>query len=487
MEVYMDRGQLIETMQEILGPEGVIYQREELRTYECDGLMNYRVVPDLVVLPESAEQVQQIVKTCYDEGIPFVARGSGTGLSGGALPVESGVLIVLTRMRRILEVDIPNGRIVVEPGVINVWVSQEVAEEGYYYAPDPASQIVSSIGGNLAENSGGVHCLKYGFTTNHVMGAEIVLPDGSVVHIGGGKSPDAPGYELLGAFVGSEGTLGIATKITLRILRQPEAVRTLLAAFEDTEEAGGAVSGIIGGGIVPAAIEMMDALTIEAVEKQVSPGFPEVGAILIVELDGPEAEVANQFDQVIKVCEENNASEIRIAEDDEERALFWKGRKAAFGAMGAIANDYYVQDGVVPRTELGATLKKITELSEEYGLRVANVFHAGDGNLHPLVLYDNDAGEAEKAEELAGEIVFACLEHGGSLTGEHGIGRDKMKYMPQMFTADDMDVMQLLRCAFDPHRICNPGKIFPTPRLCGERPGPFHMHPVQKAGLAENF
>ena len=379
----MDRGQLIETMQEILGPEGVIHKREELRTYECDGLMNYRVIPDLVVLPESAEQVQQIVKTCYDEGIPFVARGSGTGLSGGALPVESGVLIVLTRMRRILEVDIPNGRVVVEPGVINVWVSQEVAGEGYYYAPDPASQIVSSIGGNLAENSGGVHCLKYGFTTNHVMGAEVVLPDGSVVHIGGGKSPDAPGYELLGAFVGSEGTLGIATKITLRILRQPEAVRTLLAAFKDTEEAGGAVSGIIGGGILPAAIEMMDALTIQAVEKQVSPGFPEAGAILIVELDGPEAEVANQFEQVKKVCEENNASELRVAEDDEERALFWKGRKAAFGAMGSISNDYYVQDGVVPRTELGATLKKISELSEEYGLRVANVFHAGDGNLHP--------------------------------------------------------------------------------------------------------
>jgi glycolate oxidase len=484
----MDRGQLIETMQEILGPEGVIHRHEELRTYECDGLMNYRVIPDLVVLPESAEQVQQIVKTCYDEGIPFVARGSGTGLSGGALPVESGVLIVLTRMRRILEVDIPNGRIVVEPGVINVWVSQEVADEGYYYAPDPASQIVSSIGGNLAENSGGVHCLKYGFTTNHVMGAEVVLPDGSVVHIGGGKSPDAPGYELLGAFVGSEGTLGIATKITLRILRQPEAVRTLLAAFKDTEEAGGAVSGIIGGGIVPAAIEMMDSLTIEAVERQVSPGFPKAGAILIVELDGPEAEVANQFEQVIKVCEENDASEIRVAEDDEERALFWKGRKAAFGAMGSISNDYYVQDGVVPRTELGAVLKKIADLSEEYGLRVANVFHAGDGNLHPLVLYDHDTpGEAEKAEELAGEIVFACLEHGGSLTGEHGIGRDKMKYMPQMFTTEDMDVMQLLRCAFDPHRICNPGKIFPTPRLCGERPGPFHMHPVQKAGLAENF
>ena len=484
----MEREALIKTMQSILRPEGVISEREQLRSYECDGLMNYRVVPDLVVLPETAEQVQAIVKTCYDEGIPFVARGSGTGLSGGALPVESGVLIVMTRMRKILEVDIPNQRVVVEPGVINIWVSQEVADEGYYYAPDPASQIVSSIGGNLAENSGGVHCLKYGFTTNHVMGAEVVLPDGSVTHIGGGRVPDAPGYDLLGAFVGSEGTLGIATKITLRIVRKPESVRTLLAAFKDTGEAGDAVSGIIGSGIVPAAIEMMDALCLEAVEAAVQPGFPDAGAVLIVELDGPEAEVADQFDRVIEICEETQASEIRIAEDDEERALFWKGRKAAFGAMGRIANDYYVQDSVVPRTELGTVLKKISELSAEYGLRVANVFHAGDGNLHPPVLYNNSVPEeAEKAEKLAGDIVFACLEHGGSLTGEHGIGEDKKKYMPKMFTTDDMNVMQLLRCAFDPHQICNPGKIFPTPRLCGERPGPFRMHPIQKAGLVELF
>jgi glycolate oxidase len=484
----MERSRLIRAMEEILGAEGVISEREQLRTYECDGLMNYRVIPELVVLPESAEQVQRVVRLCYEEGIPFVARGSGTGLSGGALPVESGVLIVLARMRKILEVDIPNQRVVVEPGVINVWVSQEVADEGYYYAPDPASQIVSSIGGNMAENSGGVHCLKYGFTTNHVMGAEVVLPDGSLVHLGGGKAPDAPGYDMLGAFVGSEGTLGIATRITLRLMRTPESVRTLLAAFESPSEAGGAVSGIIEAGIVPAAVEMMDALCIEAVEAGVSPGFPEAGAVLIVELDGPEAEVASQFEQVKEICEENDATELRVAEDDEERALFWKGRKAAFGAMGRISNDYYVQDGVIPRTALAEVLQKISDLSAEYGLRVANVFHAGDGNLHPLVLYDNDTpGEAEKAEELAGEIVFACLEHGGSLTGEHGIGEDKKKYLPKMFTTEDMDTMQLLRCAFDPHQICNPGKIFPTPRLCGERPGPFRMHPIQKAGLAENF
>ena len=480
--------ELVDQMVAILGPEGVISEREQLRSYECDGLMNYRVVPELVVLPETAEEVQQIVKYCYDEGIPFVARGSGTGLSGGALPVDTGILIVLSRMRRILEVDIPNQRVVVEPGVINIWVSQAVVDEGYYYAPDPASQIISSIGGNLAENSGGVHCLKYGFTTNHVTGAEVVLPDGAVVNIGGGKAPDAPGYELLGAFVGSEGTLGIATKITLRIVRKPAAVSTLLAAFKDTEEAGDAVSGIIGSGIVPAAIEMMDALCIEAVETAVHPGFPRAGAVLIVELDGPEAEVESQFQQTIKICEDAGASEIRIAESDAERALFWKGRKAAFAAMGRISNDYYVQDSVVPRTELGAVLKRISEIGNEAGMRVANVFHAGDGNLHPLVLFDNDVpGEAEKAEDIAGQIVLTCLEHGGSLTGEHGIGKDKMKYMPKMFTADDLNVMQLLRCAFDPHHLCNPGKIFPTPRLCGERPGPFRMHPVQKAGLAENF
>src|SRR5919199_5585259 len=466
----------------------VLTDRQELRTYECDGLAHYKVIPALVVFPRTGEECAFTVRACVDAGVPFVARGSGTGLSGGALPHAEGVLIVTSQMRAILEIAPEDERAVVEPGAINLALTRVASPHGYYYAPDPSSQQVCSIGGNLAENSGGVHCLKYGFTTNHVTGAEVVLADGSMVHIGGQKAPDAPGYDLLGTLVGSEGTLGIATKIWLRVVREPEAVKTLLAAFEDTEQAGDAVSGIIGAGIVPAAIEMMDRLCIEAVEVAVHPGFPDAGALLIVELDGPEAEVDDQFEQTVKICEETNASEIKVAEDDAERALFWKGRKAAFGAMGRISNDYYVQDSVVPRTELGAVLKKISDLSGEYGLRVANVFHAGDGNLHPLVLYDNDApGEAERAERLAGEIVFACLEHGGSLTGEHGIGVDKRKYMPKMFSEDDMNVMQLLRCAFDPHRICNPGKIFPTPRLCGERPGPFHMHPVQKAGLAENF
>lgn len=484
----MDRERVVRRMWEILGPDGVIAEREQLRTYECDGLASYRVIPALVVLPETAEEVQGAVRVCFEEGVPFVARGSGTGLSGGALPVEEGVLIVLARMRRILEVDIPNQRVVVEPGVINLWVTEEVTPHGYYYAPDPSSQLICSIGGNVAENSGGAHCLKYGFTTNHVTGLEVVLPNGEMVHLGG-KALDTPGYDLVGAFVGSEGTLGIATKITLRIVRKPEAVRTLLAAFPSTDEAGGAVSGIIAAGIVPAAIEMMDALSVEAAEAAVHAHYPlDAGGLLIVELDGPAAEVEHQFEEVERICRENHSREIRIAQDDTERALMWKGRKAAFAAMGRISPDYYVQDGVIPRTALPEVLRKISRLGADRGLRVANVFHAGDGNLHPLVLYDGDVkGEAERAEELAGQILAACLEHGGSITGEHGVGEDKKKYMPRMFTTADLDSMQLLRCAFDPQHLCNPGKVFPTPRLCGEVPGPYRMHPLEKAGLAERF
>jgi glycolate oxidase len=482
------RERLIGRMEAILGAKGVISDHEQLRTYECDGLTSYRVIPSLVVLPESAEQVQQVVRVCYEEQVPFVARGSGTGLSGGALPVEDGVLIVLARMRRILEVDIPNQRVVVEPGVINLWVTEAVAPFGYYYPPDPSSQLVCSIGGNVAENAGGAHCLKYGFTTNHVTGLEVVLPDGELVHLGG-KALDTPGYDLVGAFVGSEGTLGIATKVTLRILRKPERVQTLLAAFPHTDQAGAAVSGIIAAGIVPAAVEMMDPLAIEAAEAAVHAGYPaDAGAILIVELDGPTAEVEHQFEQVMRICQANHCTEIRIARDDMERALIWKGRKAAFAAMGRISPDYYVQDGVIPRTALPEVLRKIAALAAHAGLRVANVFHAGDGNLHPLVLYDeNVPGEAERAEELAGEILLCCLEYGGSITGEHGVGADKKKYMPQMFTAADLDTMQLLRCAFDPQHLCNPGKVFPTPRLCGEVPGPYRMHPLEQAGLAERM
>jgi glycolate oxidase len=475
-------------MASILGPRGVVSSREERRTYECDALTSHRATPGVVVLPETAEQVQEVVRACHAARVPFVARGSGTGLSGGALPVEDGVLIVLARMRKVVEVDVRNQRVVVEPGVTNLAVTQEVAGHGYYYAPDPSSQVVCSVGGNVAENSGGAHCLKYGFTTNHVLGLEVVLPDGELVHLGG-KTLDAPGYDLVGAFVGSEGTLGIATKITLRLTRRPEAVRTLLAAFSSTDEAGEAVSEIIAAGILPAATEMMDALALEAAEAAVHAGYPkDAGAVLIVELDGAAAEVMHQLREVEAICGRKGAREVRIAADDEERALMWKGRKSAFAAVGRISPDYYVQDGVVPRTALPAVLRRISELARRDGLRVANVFHAGDGNLHPLVLYDaRVAGQSERAEALAGEILQVCLDHGGSITGEHGVGTDKKKFMPRMFTADDLAAMQLLRCAFDPEGLCNPGKVFPAPRLCGERPGPARRHPLAAAGVAEVF
>ncbi|MGA5302749.1 FAD-linked oxidase C-terminal domain-containing protein [Nucisporomicrobium flavum] len=454
-----------------LGSDRVVSDRVELRTYECDGLAHYKVTPGLVVLPRDAGECARTVAACVAAGVPFVARGSGTGLSGGALPHADGVLIVTAKMRDILEVAPADERAVVQPGVINLQVTRAATAHGYYYAPDPSSQQICSIGGNVAENSGGAHCLKYGFTTNHVLGAEIVTPDGDLVELGG-RAPDTPGYDLLGAFVGSEGTLGIATRVTVRLTRLPESVRTLLAAFATTDAAGAATSAIIAAGVVPAAVEMMDALAIEAAEAAVACGYPPgAGAVLIVELDGPAAEVAAQFAQVTALCEANGATELRIAADDAERALFWKGRKSAFAAVGRISPDYIVQDGVIPRTALPEVLHRIGEVAGAHGVRVANVFHAGDGNLHPLVLFDAATdGEAERAEEVSGAIIDLCIEYGGSITGEHGVGTDKAKYMPRMFTDDDLETMQLLRCAFDPAGLANPGKIFPTPRLCGEVP-----------------
>jgi len=472
-----------------LGAAKVIDDRQELRTYECDGLAHYKVVPGLVVLAETTADVAAVVTACTEAGVPFVARGSGTGLSGGALPHADGVLVVTSRMRTILDVDRDGQRAVVEPGVINLHVTRAVAPTGYYYAPDPSSQQVCSIGGNVAENSGGAHCLKYGFTTNHVLGVEFVEPSGQVVQIGG-KAPDPPGYDLLGTIVGSEGTLGIATKVTVRLTRAPESVQTLLAGFDGTDAAGQAVSAIIAAGVIPAAVEMMDALAIEAAEAAVHCGYPEgAGAVLIVELDGPASEVDAQFAQVRELCEKAGAFEIRVAADDAERALFWKGRKSAFAAVGRISPDYIVQDGVIPRTALPEVLRAIADLSAETGVRVANVFHAGDGNLHPLVLFDDAVpGQAEQAEEVSGAILDLCLEHGGSITGEHGVGSDKAKHMPRMFTAEDLDTMQLVRCAFDPEGLSNPGKVFPTPRLCGEVPGRHRgAHPLVDAGLAEQF
>jgi len=462
-----------------------IREPEQLRTYECDGLTGHRVVPALVALPGNTAEVQAVIRLCNEEQIPFVARGAGTGLSGGALPVAEGIVISLARLTRILEIDVERGQVVVEPGVANLDVTRAVAGDGFYYAPDPSSQQVCTIGGNIAENSGGAHCLKYGFTVNHVLAAEVVLPDGELVELS--VWDDGPG--LLGAFIGSEGTLGIATKLTLRILRAPETVRTLLAGFGHTDEAGAAVSDVIAGGILPAAIEMMDAVTMEAAEAAVHANYPDgCGAVLIVELDGPLAQVEEDLARVESICRANDAREIRTASDPEDRATVWRGRKAAFAAMGRISPDYYVQDGVVPRTKLPSVLRAIEELSQQHGLRVGNVFHAGDGNLHPLVLYDGRVdGEAVRAEALSKQILEICIDAGGSITGEHGVGTDKACAMPLMFSEDDLAAMQRFRHAFDPRGLANPGKLFPTPRLCGEVPGPHRAHPIEQAGLADRF
>jgi glycolate oxidase len=470
-----------------LGPEHVIVEPEQLRVYECDGLTGHRAVPELVVLPGSTEEVQTVVRACNRAGVPFVARGAGTGLSGGATPVAGGVVISLARMNRILEIDPESQRVVVEPGVANLDVTRAVTEGGFFYAPDPSSQQVCTIGGNVAENSGGAHCLKHGFTVHHVTGLTVVLPDGDVVELGG-KALDPDGPDLLGVLVGSEGTLGIATRITLRVVRRPEAVRTLLAGFDSTDAAGAAVSGIIAAGIQPAAVEMMDRLTIEAAERAVAPGYPAgAGAVLLVELEGVVEQVEEDAAEVEAICRTHGAFDLRSADDDAARALLWRGRKSAFAAMGRMATDYYVQDGVVPRTQLPAVLRTIEALSQTHGLRVANVFHAGDGNLHPLVLYDAEQGETERARLLAEAILDACLDAGGSLTGEHGIGMDKACSMPRMFSERDLDVFSRLRGAFDPNGLCNPGKVIPTPRLCGEVPGPYRVHPLERIGVAERL
>ncbi len=479
--------ELTRRLQQISGEENVLVHEHDLYTYASDGLLQYHVMPAAAVLPGSAEEVQQIVSACHELEVPFVARGSGSGLSGGALPVANGLLIVLSRMRRILEVDLDNQRVVVEPGVTNISISHAVAP-GFFYPPDPSSQIVCSIGGNVSENSGGAHCFKYGFTTNYVTGLQIVLSDGQVVELGG-KALEGPGYDLLGAFVGSEGTLGVATRITVRVMPSPEAVKCLVAFFDGVRAAAEAVSAIVGSGTVPGAIEMMDSLSINASEQMAHAGWPQdAGAALLVELDGPLAECEARFDEVAELCREAGANELRVARDMQERDIFWKMRKSAFPAAGRVSPHYFVQDGVVPRTRLPEVLGRIESLSEEFGLRVANVFHAGDGNLHPLVCYDGHVdGEAKRAERLSGLILKACLEAGGSLTGEHGVGVDKKQYMPQMFDEPDLAAFQKLRCAFDPDGLANPGKVMPTPRLCGEVPGPYRVHPLEAAGLAERF
>jgi glycolate oxidase len=478
---------ILAELRDAVGADGLIIERNQLQTYECDALAVLRTLPGAVILPRSTEQLQKAVGICARHRIPFVGRGAGTGLSGGAMPDDRGIVISFARMTRILETDIPNQRITVEAGVINAHVTQRVAPAGHFYAPDPSSQTVCTIGGNVAENSGGAHCLKYGFTTTHVLAMEVVLPTGELVHLGS-PTLDPPGYDLAGVFVGSEGTLGVASSMTLRIVRRPETVQVLLAAFDSISAAGQSVSDIIAASILPAAMEIMDRLSIQAAEAAVHPHYPECEALLLVELDGPSAEVDLQMQQVRKLCKANGAWEDRLAQSEQERMLVWKGRKAAFAAAGRLSPDYIVQDGVIPRTKLPLVLEKIAEMAAETGLRVSNVFHAGDGNLHPLVLFDASIpGQEEMAVELSTRILHLCVDQGGSITGEHGVGRDKQQAMGYMFSEPDLDTMQRVRCSFDPDNIANPDKVFPRPRLCGEKTGKYTPHPLETAGVAEYF
>ena len=468
----------------VVGAANCISEPAALRTYECDGLTSFQTTPGAVILPASTEEVVEAVRIARRANLPIVPRGSGTGLSGGALPVPGSLVVGLSRMRSILEVDLENAWMRVQPGVFNLDISKHLASAGYYYAPDPSSQSVCSIGGNVAENSGGAHCLKYGFTVNHVLGARLVLSDASVIDLGG-PVLDTPGYDLIGVLVGSEGTLGIVTEVVVRILRKPEATRTFFATFPSTDEAGQTVSDIIAAGIVPAAVEMMDRLAIVAIKAATGVDWPDVGAALLMDVDGPLGEVEHTAAQATAIAAARGAIEIRRPKDEAERLLMWKGRKSAFAAVGRISPNYIVQDGVIPRSEIATVLRKISRLTAELGLRVANVFHAGDGNLHPLILYDASVpGDEEKAEHLGGEILKICVRTGGSLTGEHGIGADKAPYMPEMFSEADLEAMWQLRCAFDSDNRFNPGKIFPSPRLCGDRPGKYVPTRAELSGEA---
>lgn len=464
---------VIAELASLVGERNCISDQAALKTYECDGLTSFRAAPGVVVLPGSTEEVVRAVQIARRAGLPIVPRGAGTGLSGGALPLPGCVLIGLSRMRRILAVDLENGWMRVEPGAINLDLTKHLAPSGYYYAPDPSSQSVCTLGGNVAENSGGAHCLKYGFTVNHVLGARVVLADSSVIDLGG-PVLDTPGYDLIGVLVGSEGMLGIVTEVTVRVLRAPESTRTFFATFPSTDEAGATVSAIIAEGIVPAAVEMMDRLAIVAIKAATGVDWPDVGAALLMDVDGPRMEVEDTAARATRIAQSHGALEIRRPKDEAERQLMWKGRKSAFAAVGRISPNYVVQDGVIPRSEIAIVLREIARMSEESGLRVANVFHAGDGNLHPLILYDGRVpGQVERAEHLGGEILKLCVRSGGSITGEHGVGADKAPYMADMFSEADLETMGRLRCAFDAENLFNPSKVFPTPRLCGDRPGKY--------------
>ena len=468
--------EIVAALKRIVPGEGVIDSELAMRPYESDGLTAYRALPMVVVLPETTEQVSAVLAYCHREGIKVVPRGAGTSLSGGALPLGDGVLLGMAKFNRVRAIDFDNRVAVVEPGVTNLAVSQAVESAGFYYAPDPSSQIACTIGGNVAENSGGVHCLKYGVTTNNVLGCELVLMTGEILRLGGSHL-DAPGYDLLGIVTGSEGLLGVVTEVTVRLLKRPESARAALIGFNASEDGGECVARIIGSGIIPGGMEMMDGPAIRAAEDFVHAGYPlDVEALLIVELDGPRAEVDHLLERVEAIARQCGAVTCRVSNSEEERLLFWAGRKAAFPAVGRISPDYYCMDGTIPRAKLPLVLSRMKEFSEKYGLRVANVFHAGDGNLHPLILYDaNKPGELERAEEFGADILRLCVEVGGVLTGEHGVGVEKRDLMPVMFSETDLDHQQRVKCAFDDKSLLNPGKVFPTLHRCAEL-GRMHVH-----------
>jgi glycolate oxidase len=474
--VLARRGEIVNALRAIVPGEGVIVEQDEMRVYETDALTAYRQLPMIVVLPTTAEQVSKVLKYCSEMGVKVVPRGAGTSLSGGALPLVDGIILGLGKFNKILDIDYANRTVTAQPGVTNLGITNAVAHEGFYYAPDPSSQIACTIGGNIAENSGGVHCLKYGLTTNNVLGIEMVLMNGDIVRLGG-KHLDSEGYDLLGIMTGSEGLLGVVTEVTVRILKKPETLRAVLIGFPSSETGGDCVAAIIAAGIIPGGMEMMDKPAIHAAEEFVHAGYPlDVEAILIVELDGPEAEVDHLIGEVEAIARKHGAVSVRVSSSEDERMVFWAGRKAAFPAVGRISPDYLCMDGTIPRKQLPLVLNRMTEMSERHGLRVANVFHAGDGNLHPLILYDaNKPGELQAAEDFGADILKLCVEVGGVLTGEHGVGVEKRDLMGHQFTETDMNQQQRVKCAFDPGGLLNPGKVFPQLHRCAEL-GRMHIH-----------
>ena len=471
-----DKTLVVRCLQKILPPACVLHQAEDLKPYECDGLSAYQQVPLVVVLPETVEQIEQILTFCAKQHIPVVARGAGTGLSGGALPLENGVLISLAKFNRILNIDVENSTAVVQPGVRNLAISEAVSDQGLYYAPDPSSQIACSIGGNVAENAGGVHCLKYGLTVHNIIKLEVITMQGEHLTIGS-DALDSPGYDLLALMTGSEGLLGIITEITVKLLPKPEAANVMLASFDDVATAGQAVSNVIAEGILPAGLELMDNAAIRAADDFVNAGYPrDAAAILLCEIDGSAAEVADQLTQARQVLLDSGATEIRVARDEQQRATFWAGRKAAFPAVGRLAPDYYCMDGTIPRYRIADVLTRLSALSDDYGLPIVNVFHAGDGNLHPLILYDaNIDGELERTEELGGKILEVCVEVGGTITGEHGVGLEKINQMCVQFEDHELLQFHAIKHAFDPDELLNPGKAIPTLHRCAEF-GAMHVH-----------